>query len=52
MAIAKLNRHTGAPGAEITRAPQTQDYGARDYTCKDPEGNVWTFGTYDPWVHS
>jgi uncharacterized glyoxalase superfamily protein PhnB len=50
MAIAKLNRHTGAPGAEITRAPQTQDYGGRDYTCKDSEGNVWTFGTYDPWA--
>jgi len=20
--------------------------------CKDPEGNVWTFGTYDPWSNS
>ena len=39
-----------AAGAEITREPVTQDYGGRDYTCKDPEGNVWTFGTYDPWV--
>jgi uncharacterized glyoxalase superfamily protein PhnB len=19
-------------------------------SCKDPEGNVWTFGTYDPWA--
>ena len=37
-----------AAGAEITREPVTQDYGGRDYTCKDPEGNVWTFGTYDP----
>jgi uncharacterized glyoxalase superfamily protein PhnB len=41
-----------AAGAEITREPVTQDYGGRDYTCKDPEGNVWTFGTYDPWVPS
>jgi uncharacterized glyoxalase superfamily protein PhnB len=41
-----------AAGAEITRAPETQDYGGRDYTCKDPEGNVWTFGTYDPWSNS
>jgi uncharacterized glyoxalase superfamily protein PhnB len=39
-----------AAGAEITREPVTQDYGGRDYTCKDPEGNVWTFGTYDPWA--
>jgi uncharacterized glyoxalase superfamily protein PhnB len=39
-----------AAGAEITREPVTQDYGGRDYTSKDPEGNVWTFGTYDPWA--
>jgi uncharacterized glyoxalase superfamily protein PhnB len=28
----------------------TQDYGGRDYTCKDPEGHVWSFGTYNPWA--
>src|SRR5215471_1057728 len=39
-----------AAGAEITREPVTQEYGGRDYTCKDPEGNVWSFGTYDPWA--
>lgn len=37
-----------AAGATIIREPVTQDYGGRDYTCKDPEGHVWTFGTYDP----
>jgi uncharacterized glyoxalase superfamily protein PhnB len=37
-----------ASGAEIMREPVTQDYGGRDYSCKDPEGHVWTFGTYDP----
>jgi uncharacterized glyoxalase superfamily protein PhnB len=26
-----------------------RDYGGRDYTCRDPEGYVWTFGTHDPW---
>ena len=36
-------------GAEIIVALKTQDYGGRDYTCRDPEGHVWTFGTYDPW---
>lgn len=39
-----------AAGAVITREPVTQDYGGRDYTAKDPEGNVWSFGTYDPWA--
>ena len=37
-----------AAGTTIVREPVTQDYGGRDYTCKDPEGHVWTFGTYDP----
>ena len=39
-----------AAGAQITGEPVTQDYGGRDYTAKDPEGNVWTFGTYDPFA--
>jgi uncharacterized glyoxalase superfamily protein PhnB len=29
---------------------KTQEYSGRDYTCRDLEGHVWTFGTYDPWV--
>jgi uncharacterized glyoxalase superfamily protein PhnB len=41
-----------AAGAEITSEPVTQAYGGRDYSCKDPEGHVWTFGTYDPWAKS
>ena len=39
-----------AAGAEIVLPPSDKDYGGRDYTCRDLEGNVWTFGTYDPWV--
>ena len=23
-----------------------QDYGSRDFTARDLEGNVWCFGTY------
>ena len=37
-------------GAEITREPFDTDYGSRDYTAKDPEGNVWYFGTYQPFT--
>ena len=37
-------------GAEIVIDIKTQDYGGRDYTCRDLEGHVWTFGSYDPWV--
>ena len=39
-----------AAGAEIVIDIRTQDYGGRDYTARDLEGHVWTFGTYDPWA--
>lgn len=39
-------------GADIVMEPETQDYGGRDYTCRDIEGHVWTFGTYNPWTAS
>jgi len=41
-----------AAGAEIVIELATQDYGGRDYTARDPEGHIWTFGTYDPWAGS
>jgi uncharacterized glyoxalase superfamily protein PhnB len=37
-------------GAEIVIDIKTQDYGGRDYTARDLEGHVWTFGSYDPWA--
>jgi uncharacterized glyoxalase superfamily protein PhnB len=32
--------------------PEDADYGGCGYTCVDLEGNVWTFGTYDPFAES
>jgi uncharacterized glyoxalase superfamily protein PhnB len=29
-------------------APTDQDYGSRDFVAKDPGGNAWCFGTYQP----
>ncbi len=37
-----------AAGAEVTMGLVDQDYGSREYTARDPEGNLWSFGTYDP----
>ena len=37
-----------AAGAQIMSEPEDPEYGGRAYTCGDLEGNVWTFGTYDP----
>jgi uncharacterized glyoxalase superfamily protein PhnB len=39
-----------AAGAEITRELQDTDYGAREFAAADPEGNRWSFGTYDPFA--
>lgn len=38
-----------AAGAEIVRDIQDEDYGGRGYSCRDLEGHLWNFGTYDPW---
>jgi uncharacterized glyoxalase superfamily protein PhnB len=36
-------------GAQIVIALVDEDYGGRGFTCRDPEGHVWSIGTYDPW---
>jgi uncharacterized glyoxalase superfamily protein PhnB len=36
-------------GAEIVRELTDEDYGSREYSARDPEGNLWSFGTYDPY---
>ena len=37
-------------GAEVVVDVADQDHGGRMYACRDPEGHVWAFGTYDPWL--
>ncbi len=37
-----------AAGADIVRELEDQDYGSRDYSARDFEGNLWSFGTYRP----
>ena len=39
-----------AAGCEIIMDIKDEDYGGRDFTCRDLEGHVWTFGTYDPFA--
>ena len=38
-----------AAGATVTMAPRDEDHGGRFYSCRDPEGHLWNFGSYDPW---
>jgi uncharacterized glyoxalase superfamily protein PhnB len=35
-----------AAGAEVVRGLVDEDYGSRGFTVRDPEGNLWSFGTY------
>ena len=35
-----------AAGAEVVRELRDEDYGSRGFTVRDPEGNLWSFGTY------
>lgn len=39
-----------AAGAAIVYDIRDEDYGGRGYSCRDPEGHLWNFGTYDPWA--
>jgi uncharacterized glyoxalase superfamily protein PhnB len=38
-----------AAGAKVAMDLVDQDYGGRGYSCFDPEGHLWNFGSYDPW---
>jgi len=38
-----------AAGAEIVIDIKDEDYGGRGFSCRDPEGHLWNFGTYNPW---
>jgi uncharacterized glyoxalase superfamily protein PhnB len=42
---ALFDRATAA-GAEVVRGLRDEDYGSRGFTVRDPEGNLWSFGTY------
>ena len=33
-------------GAAIVRELNETDYGSREFAARDPEGNLWSFGTY------
>jgi uncharacterized glyoxalase superfamily protein PhnB len=26
-----------------------EEHGGRGFTCRDPEGHIWSIGTYNPW---
>ena len=42
----ELHDRAVAAGAEVVRPLHDTDYGSRDFAVRDPEGNLWSFGTY------
>ncbi|MGP1395291.1 MAG: VOC family protein [Inquilinaceae bacterium] len=41
-----------ATGSIIEMELHDTDYGSREFVCRDPENNLWSFGTYWPKVDS
>ena len=49
--VADVDAHharAAAAGAEVFRGPEDTFYGSREYSCRDLEGHVWSFGNYRP----
>ncbi|HEX5205829.1 MAG TPA: VOC family protein [Actinoplanes sp.] len=44
--IDALHARAVTAGAEIIRPPRDTDYGSHEFAARDPEGNLWSFGTY------
>ncbi len=47
--IEKHYQKAKTEGAEIVYDLKEEAYGGKAYSCKDPEGYLWNFGSYDPW---
>lgn len=40
-----------AAGAVVVDLDEDETSSGRGFSCRDPEGHIWTFGSYDPWAH-
>jgi uncharacterized glyoxalase superfamily protein PhnB len=40
-----LHARVVAAAVELVRELRDEDYGSRGFTARDPEGNIWSFGT-------
>ncbi len=40
-----------ACGAKIVIELSEPAYGGKNYSCYDPEGHLWNFGSYNPWIN-
>lgn len=47
-AVEAIHERAVAAGATSVYAPHDPDYGGRECSLRDREGNLWSFGTYRP----
>jgi len=43
-----LHDRAVAAGAQVVRELEDTSYGSREFSARDLEGNIWSFGTYAP----
>jgi uncharacterized glyoxalase superfamily protein PhnB len=46
--VDSLYQRVREAGGDIALEITDTDYGSRDFAVRDPEGNLWAFGTYRP----
>jgi uncharacterized glyoxalase superfamily protein PhnB len=46
--VEAVYRRASAAGATVLRELTDTDYGSREFTVEDPEGNAWSVGSYMP----
>jgi len=39
-----------AAGAEVLQELQSKEYGGKAFIIRDPEGQIWSLGEYNPWA--
>jgi uncharacterized glyoxalase superfamily protein PhnB len=52
LSVANVRAHHArarAAGAVVIIDPDDEVNQGRGYSCRDPEGHLWNFGSYDPW---
>ncbi len=46
--VDEIHRRAQATGVELVMPLEDHSYGGRGFSCRDLEGHVWSFGSYDP----
>jgi uncharacterized glyoxalase superfamily protein PhnB len=50
--IEEIYETAEAAGAEIVQELDDAEHGGQFFACRDPEGQLWNFGSYDPWAEA